>query len=307
MTDTTRILLAEDEEIIAIIISELLSEHGFSVTVCTDGAEAWDRLNTSDLNFDAIILDRVMPRVDGMELLRRIKADPTLTHTPVIMETAQSDLESIREGLAQGAYYYLTKPFQPEVLLAVVQSAVDHMKEYRGLLHDLQRAESTISFLTRGEFRFRGLDEARSLANYLALACPEPARAIQGFQELLVNAVEHGNLGITYAEKSELLMEGAWHEEVSRRLARPEFSDMHVEVLFERLPDRLVFTIRDQGKGFDWESYLDFAPERAFDLHGRGIAMARKLSFDQLMYQGNGNTVMASVILESAGAQSSQE
>jgi hypothetical protein len=54
-------------------------------------------------------------------------------------------------------------------------------------------------------------------------------------------------------------------------------------------------TIQDEGDGFDWQKYLDFDPERAFDPHGRGIAMARMMSFDALEYQGKGNTVVLKI------------
>jgi len=297
MNTPLHILLSEDEEIISIIISDLLEAHGFEVTTCSDGAEAWEILESEKTSYDAIILDRVMPRMDGMEVLRRIKAHSRMSHIPVIMETAQSDLESIREGLAQGAYYYLTKPFQPEVLLAVVQAAVDQLREYRQLVEGIQEAGRPIAFMDEGEFSFRDLEAARLLGNFLALACPDPKKVVQGMQELLVNAVEHGNLGISYPDKSNLIMDGTWHDEVKRRLSMPEYRDRTVRVSFERLPQALRFTIRDQGQGFDWDNYLDFSPERAFDLHGRGIAMARKLSFDRLEYQGNGNTVVATVEL----------
>lgn len=295
MNEPHRILLAEDEEIIAIIISDLLGAQGYAVTVCADGHTAWDTLRSARMPYDVILLDRVMPGMDGMELLGRIKADPALAHIPVIMETAQGDKESIREGLAQGAYYYLTKPFQAEVLLAVVQAALEHAREYQALVAGLRRAEGLITLLHQGEFHIRDLDEARFLANVLAQACPEPERAIQGLQEILVNAIEHGNLGITYEEKGRLLLEGTWQDEVERRLDLPEYRSRWVSVIFERHAEGLCFRIQDQGLGFDWVQYLDFSPERAFDLHGRGIAMARKLSFDRIAYHGNGNTVEVAI------------
>lgn len=68
-----------------------------------------------------------------------------------------------------------------------------------------------------------------------------------------------------------------------------------MDIHFANQPDRVEFTIRDQGDGFDWSKYLDFSPERAFDTHGRGIALARKLSFDSFEYLGNGNTVIAAI------------
>lgn len=306
MSDPARILLAEDEEIIAIIVQDLLGAQGFEVVVCGDGLAAWDRLQNDRPGYDVILLDRGLPGMDGMELLRRIKNDPALVHTPVVMETALGDKDSIREGLAQGAYYYLTKPFQAEVLVAVVNAALDQSREFGNMVESVRRAERPLALMQSGNFRFRDLDEGRLLANYLARACPDSLRVIQGLQELLLNAVEHGNLEISYNSKGALLMEGTWQEEVQHRLQLPVFRERHVEVDFLRQPESLSFTIRDQGKGFDWTDYLDFSPDRAFDLHGRGIAMARKLSFDQLEFQGNGNTVVATVDLPPALSSASR-
>lgn len=64
---------------------------------------------------------------------------------------------------------------------------------------------------------------------------------------------------------------------------------------FERSSNELRFTIQDQGQGFDWRNFLDMSPKRAFDNHGRGIAMARLLSFDQIDYNEVGNAVLAVV------------
>jgi anti-sigma regulatory factor (Ser/Thr protein kinase) len=70
-----------------------------------------------------------------------------------------------------------------------------------------------------------------------------------------------------------------------------------VEIRFERTPEAILFTVQDQGDGFTWNTYLDFDPERIFDPNGRGIAIARSMSFDTLEYLGNGNTVRVSVTL----------
>lgn len=297
MSDTMRILLAEDEAILAQIIRDLLQAEGYEVVVCDDGIQAWESLKGSASSFDAVLLDCMLPGLSGMEVLQRIKNTPAFAHLPVIMETALDDTENIRMGLQEGAYYYLTKPFDPEVLLSIVNAALQQGRERRDMLESLRRVEKPLTLLQTGQFSYRDLDEAYLLANYLARICPEPERVIQGMQELLVNAVEHGNLAISYQEKSELLRSGTWSQEIQRRLELPEFIDRKVTVMFERTPTSLKFTIRDQGDGFDWEQYLDFSAERAFDLHGRGIAMAGKLSFDRLEFLANGNTVVASVSL----------
>ncbi len=66
----------------------------------------------------------------------------------------------------------------------------------------------------------------------------------------------------------------------------------------DKTPSACVVTITDQGHGFDWRKYIGFDPDRAFDLHGRGIAMSKIMSFDNLEYQGNGNSVVTSVNIQ---------
>jgi anti-sigma regulatory factor (Ser/Thr protein kinase) len=66
-------------------------------------------------------------------------------------------------------------------------------------------------------------------------------------------------------------------------------------VILARDAGGITLTIRDEGDGFAWQKYLDFDPERAFDPNGRGIAMARMMSFDAVEYQGNGNTVVLKI------------
>ena len=295
---TPRILLVEDDEVMATIIEDALSGCGYLVQVRADGEAAW-KLLENDAGFDAILTDRSLPGLDGLELLRLIKASEVLGQIPVIMETGASDVDSVQEGIAAGAHYYLTKPFKPELLIAVVAAAVAQYAEYRQLQKRVtlaeRRADQPFVMLASGVFRYRTLDEARALANVFARACPRPEIISVGLLELLINAVEHGNLGIGYAEKTALMMNYGWLDEVERRLALAEYSDRHVEVLFERRNSEVRFTIRDQGAGFDWHAFLDFDPLRAFDPHGRGIAMASKFSLDNVEYQGNGNTVVATV------------
>jgi DNA-binding response OmpR family regulator/anti-sigma regulatory factor (Ser/Thr protein kinase) len=293
----TQILLVEDEDIIAMILEDALSREGYQVTVTSDGLAAWELLESSPNRFETILLDREMPRMDGMALLRKLKASPTHNSIPVIMETAANDAKSVQEGLDEGAYYYLTKPFQAELMLSIVHAAVQQFRDYRLLQDNVRNAERPLAFLEQGVFRFRTLEDGRMLANLFARACPEPEKTVLGLQELLVNAVEHGNLGISYAEKTRLLMDDGWHGEIERRQTIHELAERQVEIVYARDEREIRFTIRDQGVGFDWRKYLDFDPQRAFDPHGRGIAMARRMSFDQLEYQGNGNTVVATVKL----------
>lgn len=150
-----------------------------------------------------------------------------------------------------------------------------------------------------GEFEFRTIGEGRSLATLLARAFPDPERVEIGLTELLVNAVEHGNLGITGDEKCALLERGELGIEIERRLAQPELSARRVRVTVWRTDETIVAAIADEGSGFDWHEWIDRdAPESlSLDPNGRGILIARALSFDRLDYNERGNVVTAAVEL----------
>ncbi|MDR3427373.1 response regulator [Silvimonas sp.] len=294
-----RLLIVDDEPFNLEILSEHLQDADYEVITAEDGEAAWDLLAT-DRAFDAILLDRMMPRMDGMALLARLKQQPELMQVPVIMQTAVGAAENVREGLTAGAYYYLIKPFQRDMLLAIVSAAVDFYREKRRLEQQLVAQAGNYGQLINAEFEFRSLEEARQLTLVLSHACPEPQRVALGLSELLVNAVEHGNLGIRYGEKTRLLQLGRWQDEIESRLSHPDYAGRRVRVQFQRGESAITIVITDQGAGFDWRPFLEFSPERAFDPHGRGISMARMLSFDQIEYQGEGNTVVARVSLAGA-------
>jgi anti-sigma regulatory factor (Ser/Thr protein kinase) len=190
----------------------------------------------------------------------------------------------------------LSKPYSGRALRAIVHAALD---EHAAPLGPVQAVDTDVVF------EFSSLQEARHLATRLGMRCPEPELAAMGLGELFVNAIEHGNLGISYAEKTALRLCGDWEAEVERRLALPENAGRKVHVEVKQTPDTLVFIITDCGPGFDWQSYLAIAPERAYDPNGRGIAMARQLSFASLEYHGCGNVAVATVSTNS-GKKASQ-
>lgn len=292
------ILVADDEPLNREIISEYLEDQDYTLVMAEDGAIAWDLLEKDPGKFDAVLLDRMMPNMDGMEVLARIKAHPTLQALPVIIQTARTAKEDILEGLQAGAYYYLTKPFEQEMLLSIVHTAVTDHGHYRILQKEIRQSARTLGLMQSGRFNFRTLDEGRNLAAMLANACPEPDKTIFGLSELFINAVEHGNLGITYEDKSELNKKGTWQTEVERRLGLPDNQSKFVDVHFERDDTQITISITDQGPGFAWEDYLEMDPKRAFDSHGRGITMAKAISFDSIEYQGKGNEVVAAIDLK---------
>ncbi|MEN6625374.1 MAG: response regulator [Candidatus Sumerlaeia bacterium] len=118
----TKILLADDEEDVKIVLKMYLESKGFEVVTAYDGLDAIDQARREKP--DVILLDLMMPVVDGFEVCRRLKADPATQPIPVIMVSAASHAESVQKGLAAGAVDYIVKPFEPESLEKLVTNVV---------------------------------------------------------------------------------------------------------------------------------------------------------------------------------------
>ena len=132
-----RILLAEDERSLSRAVTALLERNHYAVGAVYDGAEALDYLEGG--NYDALILDIMMPKVDGLEVLRRLRRESAM---PVIMLTARDTVVDKVSGLDMGADDYITKPFAIEELLARIRAALRK--------RPAQAAEPPRSLLTAG-------------------------------------------------------------------------------------------------------------------------------------------------------------
>ncbi len=291
------ILIVDDEVLNLDIISEYLSDSNYLISTAHNGTEAWKMLESTPDEYDVILLDRMMPGMNGMDLLEKIKQHTVLQHYPVIFQTAKASVADIAEGMNAGAYYYLTKPFEEEVLLSVVKTAVNDRLRFKEVQNNLEKTQLTMGLLKSAEFDFQSPDEARSIASLISNACPKPDSVVMGLTELMINAVEHGNLGISYADKSELNSQGTWAEEVTQRLALEENKTKYATIHFINLEEFIEITVTDQGDGFNWKTYMDFDPNRVMDNHGRGIAIANQLSFHSVEYKGKGNQVTARIKL----------
>src|ERR1700678_4572375 len=114
-----RILLVEDDARLADMLLEYLGQAGFGVTVAPLGATALEKL--SDAEFDAVVLDLMLPDMDGLNVCRQLRAK---YDTPVLMLTARGDAVDRIVGLELGADDYLPKPFEPRELLARLRAVV---------------------------------------------------------------------------------------------------------------------------------------------------------------------------------------
>ncbi len=120
MRTPPRILVVDDEPINLDILRTRLSVHGYEILTATDGEEALAVATAQ--HPDLILLDIMMPKIDGIDVCRRLKADTSLPFMPIILVTAKADSKDVVVGLEAGADEYLTKPVDQAALVARVKS-----------------------------------------------------------------------------------------------------------------------------------------------------------------------------------------
>lgn len=197
-------------------------------------------------------------------------------------------------GAQAGAFCCVPASLSADALRAALEAAVNETVGRRRRLvppHDLRQAGRC---LERATFAFKSLEEAETLAVLISGAMPDSARRLGGVLELLVNAIEHGSLGVGADEKRQLLLSGQLHVELERRSKAAPYAARVARASFERFERGVRLTITDEGDGFDFEKVLAATPDLMAP-HGRGIYLARAMSFDRLRYEGRGNVVIAEV------------
>jgi CheY-like chemotaxis protein len=294
-TQNPVILIVDDTPLIQLLISKFLEGCGYTLEFANDGEKAWEKLHANPDLFDAVLLDRMMPNVDGMEVLRRIRQDERFKLLPVIFQTALASAEDLAEGLNAGAYYYLVKPLKKSSVRAVLASAIRDRLWHISENEIIEFRKKAFESLDEAQFTFKTIDKATYIAELVSSLCPSPEAARMGILELMLNAIEHGNLNITYDEKSQYILEERLADEINRRLLLPEYTDRTATLKFNRLKEKIIITVQDDGNGFDPEPYLEISQERIMDNHGRGIAISCKLAFSELLYLGKGNCVQATI------------
>ncbi len=115
----SKVLVVEDSVTQREMITDLLRGSGLEVTVATDGVEALEKVQNQ--RPDLVVLDIVMPRMNGYEVCRRLKADPKTQNVPVVMCSSKGEEFDRYWGMRQGADAYIAKPFQPKELVGTVK------------------------------------------------------------------------------------------------------------------------------------------------------------------------------------------
>lgn len=293
--DTISVLAVEDDMLSMEFLRSQISDLGHNIFTATNGQQALHFLEMNYNQIDVVLMDREMPIMDGLTAVRRMKDNPALRNVPVIMVTGADSADELKEGLDAGVFYYLTKPVAEEMLRSVLSAAVREAQQRKTLAEELSRHKTSFNLIDTAKFKFRTLSEAESLAAFIANCFPDPERVLSGLGELLINAIEHGNLGVGYERKTAWIDAGTWRSEVERLQSLPQYEKKFATATIAHKDDGVYVVVQDQGTGFDWKKFMRIDPSRAGDNHGRGIAQANSISFDKLTYNEEGTQAVAFV------------
>ena len=283
-----RVLVVDDQEALRTLLSRLLDREGFDPIEAGDGERAVELFKSESPL--VVVSDIMMPKMDGLALLTEIKRiDGNAT---VILMTGQGNEDVLLKALRGGATNFFKKPFNVRELIDEIRKVVEFRVEAaRSTLFSPFLQEETKTFvLPRADSAYFPIINQITLQ----LPCVMPQEDILnikiGIEEMITNALEHGNLGITFDEKSKALEEGRLPELIQERSRMSDDAGRKVYVDSHLGQDLFEITIRDEGSGFDWRALPEVAPENLLAYNGRGIFLT-KIYFDEVMYSDTGNAV----------------
>jgi DNA-binding response OmpR family regulator len=287
-TGKAKILIADDQEALRSLLSRMLSREGFEPIEADDGEKAIELYRS--LAPPLVISDIMMPKKDGLTLLTEIKKiDPTAA---VILMTGHGNEDILLKALQGGATNFFKKPFNVRGLIREIHKIF----QYKAV-----EAKSSLysPFLIREskEFAIRtGNPQYQPVVNQITLQLPcllpesEILNLKIGIEEMLTNAIEHGNLGISFHEKKTAIEKGKLGELLAGRLEEGGNADKKVIVKSTLTPEAFSISIKDEGAGFDWRNLPELLPENLFSYNGRGIFLT-KIYYDEVYYSQSGNEV----------------
>jgi CheY-like chemotaxis protein len=283
-----RILIVDDQEALRALLARLLVREGFDPVEAADGQQAVELFKSQSPL--VVVSDIMMPRMDGLALLNEIKRiDRNAT---VILMTGQGNEDMLLKALRGGATNFFKKPFNVRELIDEIRTVVDfRIEAARSTLFSPFLMEETKSFLIpRADSAYFPIINQITLQLPCLLPEGEILNLKIGIEEMITNAVEHGNLGISFEEKNKAIAEGRLADLFEERGRTSDAAGRTVHVTSHLATGFFKITIRDEGRGFDWRALPEVAPQNLLSYNGRGIFLT-KIYFDEVRYNDAGNEV----------------
>jgi len=285
-----KIMVIDDEKSIRDLLKIALTEEGYEVTESRDGKEGLEKF--SQIKPDIVLTDVNMPKISGIDVSKRIKE--ISEDTDVIIMTGYGTEELVIEALRNGASNYIKKPINFKELFSILDSII--LKKETWKRHEISK--DVVVYEEKKIFLDNDMSKVWGVVNQVLFNLPSSleSKLIEGLKlglyEIIVNAIEHGNLGITYEQKKEALQKNTYSSLVKQRIEQANKQGKKVFIISNLEPERMVIEIQDQGKGFNINELPGAQdPEALLSANGRGILLA-SLYFDSIDYIEPGNRVL---------------
>ena len=300
-SEASRILLVDDELLVREELGAILEELGYAVITAADGEEGLELFRRE--RPDMVITDVRMPRRDGLSLAMTIRSEAPAV--PVTIITGHGTEDMAIKALRAGVTDFVKKPVRLEDLNAAL-ARMDAALMGPSHEPELPRPEAVELVELLWSYRLENdLGTVPAFVDLLVHRCGAglpPTGAMElslALRELLINAVEHGNLGVTFDEKTRALEAGEMVELIHQRSSEPQRAARRVTVRAHVFEGTISIQVADEGEGFDPDSLADpLDLTRQLAPNGRGLLLAR-MSVDTLEYNDIGNLVTITKKLQS--------
>lgn len=288
------VLIIDDDVAVLNMVCDALAEHGMQVHPFSEGSEAMAFLeNAQEQVMDLVLSDINMEGLDGFDVIHRVKSvNPNL---PVVLMTGQASLDYAIRAMRMGASNLFQKPLGIRELVNSVFHLVSVHRE-------LRMAEAGLRGLVQEtrHFSFRSDElDIPSMVMHLTdrmipLGFAQASNLdviAMAYHEALVNALEHGNLGMDSSLKGDFITgHDAYAALLHSRLEDPAFASRRVDVRVSTTPERYEVVITDDGPGFDIKKVTMIADNALTKQCGRGLAMIRMV-MDEVTHNDKGNQI----------------
>jgi CheY-like chemotaxis protein len=289
-----KILIIDDEKPVRDVLNIALKEEGYESYQASNGENGFELCKTSKP--DIVLTDVMMPGIDGIEVTKRIKAQSD--DIDVVVMSGFGTEELVVNALRAGASNYIKKPIIFDELFKILDDIIfkrENRKRFEIDKEIVQKEHKEIVLGNDVSSVWGAVNQILFNAHAVADQSIIEGMSI-GLYELLINAIEHGNLGITFEEKSEAMQSNRYRELLEKRRKGIEREKQYVHIRCDYSPDTLTVEIQDHGDGFDLTTLPDMKDtESILSDHGRGILLAT-LFYDQVEYAEPGNCVKISKI-----------
>ncbi|MCB1310219.1 MAG: response regulator [Leptospiraceae bacterium] len=284
-----QILVVDDEQQIRGLLTNFLKSNGHASATAANGREAWQKFSADPRSFDLIITDIKMPDMDGLELLARIRNH---NHdVPVVIMTAYAEMDFSLRALQLGAFDFIIKPFEWTRLKSIFTNLETLRADQQEIQDILPYSSAEYNFRIPG--RMRHLKTVtqflqQNLAPFYRLYGMDSARYGLAMMEAMTNGMIHGNFDIDSSVK-----ERSWEEFtelIKEREGLARYAEKKLLIQARIDPDSLVFSVTDEGQGFDYAGLPDFTRTDGLRTSGRGLLLIHT-TMDRVEWNQSGNRI----------------